>query len=310
MLAISTAWRSRKSPSGKALIEEIGKLPTRAIELEFRIPLLMLAELCPLLAQGHYRVVSVHNYFPVPDLLLPSEGSGDAFLLSSDDEEERALAVKYSKRTLETAAELGAQCVVFHLGTIPLETTKRSLMRSLIEEVRSPNTRRTRDMVKGMREAHRKRYLANCMRSLGELIAHARTCGVTLCLENRYYPNEMPDLEEMDLLFEAFDGAPLAYWHDVGHAVVGERLGFDRADDLLKRNATRMAGIHLHDVRDFEDHLAPGLGEVDFQELFSKLPGGIIQVIEVHESTTAEELRRSFRFLSDIGFGNEGEGRR
>jgi sugar phosphate isomerase/epimerase len=310
MLAISTAWRSRKSRSGLALIEDLRKIPANALELEFRIPPAMFDQMRPLLDHGEFTVVSLHNYFPVPDLLMPSEGSGDAFLLSSEDEEERKLAVKYSAKTLETAAELGAACVVFHLGLIPLEYTKRSIMKSLIEEALGSNSWKMRDTVKLMREANRQKHLTNSIRSLEELIPHAEKSGVAICLENRFYPTEIPNLEEMHFIFEKFQGAPILYWHDVGHAVVQERLGFDRAEDLLRENASRIAGIHLHDVRGFEDHLAPGLGEVDFAHLLSVLPDSMIHVVEVHEQVTAEELGRAVRFLTSLGFGKQGEQKR
>lgn len=303
MLALSTAWRSRKALSGVALIQEIRKTPASALELEFRIPALMFDELRPLLDHGEFKIVSVHNYFPVPDLLMPSEGSGDAFLLSSSDEDERKLAVKYSLKTLETAAVLGARCVVFHLGVIPTASTKRSLMSSLIDEARGHGPGNCAAQVKELRKAKRDVHLAQSLRSLEELVPHAERLRVSICLENRYYPTEIPDLDEMHTIFEKFQGAPVRYWHDVGHAVIQERLGFDRQDDLLHENATRIAGIHLHDVRGFEDHLAPGVGEVDFSRLLSLLPGGILHVLEVHDKVTPEEVRQAFRLLEGLGFG-------
>ncbi len=308
MIAVSTAWRSTRVLTGQALFDEITRLPTKAVELEFRIPPVMFEELLPFLERGELSVVSIHNFFPVPDVLMPSEGSGDAFLLSSEDDEERALAVKYSKQTLNIARELRARNVVFHLGLIPLEYTKHSIMRSLIEEVKADGgSRKILGRVRRMREERGKKYFENCLRSLEELVPEAERTGVNICLENRYYPTEIPDNRELMSIFERFGDGPVCYWHDVGHAMIQERIGFDAAEDLLRENAERMAGVHLHDVAGFRDHLAPGSGEVDFARLKSFLPGHAVRVIEVHASTSLSELAGAFDYLDRMGYDGEGE---
>jgi len=303
VVAVSTVWRSKIALSGSKLIEEIVKLPTKSIELEFRIPALMFEELKPFVDSGDISVVSVHNFFPVPDVLMPSEGSGDAFLLSSDDEQERERAVKYSKRTLETASEVGAAHVVFHLGLVNVGYTKHSLVKSLIDEaVSGSDNGKLLSRVKELRVSNRDQYLENCIRSLDEIIETADKLSVNICLENRLYPIEIPNLEELGMIFERFEGAPLKYWHDVGHAVIQERLGFDSSLDLIRGNAHRMAGVHLHDVRGFRDHLAPGEGEVDFEALKSQLPDDLIYVAEVHQQASVSEMVKAFELLFSLGY--------
>jgi len=303
VVAVSTVWRSRKVLNGTGLVDEIAQLPTRLIELEFRIPTIMFEELKPFVDNGDISVVSIHNYFPVPDILMPSEGSGDAFLLSSDDEEERSLAVKYSKKTLETASEIGAGHVVFHLGLISIGYTKHSLVKSLIDEALSGSENGSLlSRVKKLRASSRDRYFENCLRSLDEIVETADRLSVTICLENRFYPVEIPNLEELGMIFERYEGAPIRYWHDVGHAVVQERLGFDKSLDLIRGNAHRMAGVHLHDVKGFRDHLAPGKGEVDFSVLKSLLPENIIHVMEVRETASVSEMVSAFDLLYSLGY--------
>jgi len=303
VIAISSAWRSRKAISGKGLIAELKKLPTDSVELEFRIPSLLYEEMKPFLNNEDISVVSLHNYFPVPDVLMPSEGSGDAFLLSSNDEEERKLAIRYSKKTLQTAHSLGVENVIFHLGLVPMDQPKRIIMRSLVDEVLGNFTNQDYpSQVKRERESRKGPYFDNCLKSLDELIEEAAKLRVNICLENRYYPTEMPNLEELTILFERYNGAPLRYWHDLGHGVIHERLGFDRNLDLIQKNFHRMAGIHLHDVKGFRDHLAPSMGEIDFRELKNHLPENIVQVMEIHEQATAAEIIDAFQLLRDCGF--------
>jgi sugar phosphate isomerase/epimerase len=303
VVAVSTVWRSRKVLNGAALIDEIIQLPTRQIELEFRIPAVMFEEMKPVVDKGEISVVSIHNYFPVPDILMPSEGSGDAFLLSSDDEEERALAVKYSKKTLEIASQIGAGYVVFHLGLVSTGYTKHSLQRSLIDEALSGAKNSSMlSRVKKLRAANRDRYFENCLRSIDEIIETAARLSVTMCLENRFYAVEIPNLEELGMIFEKYEGAPIKYWHDVGHGIIQERMGFDRGFDIINANAHRMAGVHLHDVKGFRDHLAPGMGEVDFRSLKTLLPENIIHVVEVRETTSVSEMVNAFELLYSLGY--------
>ncbi|MEJ2038089.1 MAG: hypothetical protein P8X55_04050, partial [Desulfosarcinaceae bacterium] len=126
-------------------------------------------------------------------------------------------------------------------------------------------------------------------------------------LQTSGYPTEIPDSRELRIIFERFAEAPIRYWHDVGHAMIQERLGFDRAEELVRENAEKLAGTHLHDVTGYRDHLAPGNGDVDFVRLRSLLPEHAVKVIEVHTSTSLAELAGAFDVLDRLGYDGEGE---
>jgi sugar phosphate isomerase/epimerase len=61
-----------------------------------------------------------------------------------------------------------------------------------------------------------------------------------------------------------------------------------------------MAGIHLHDVRGLDDHLAPGQGEVDFEEIKPFLRPSTIKILEVHSRVPREEVLKGIRLLTEI----------
>ncbi len=63
-------------------------------------------------------VLSIHNYFPKPEDPLIKKRSGDLFLLSSDDRDERSMAVNYSIKSIEHANDLECSVVILHLGRI------------------------------------------------------------------------------------------------------------------------------------------------------------------------------------------------
>jgi len=87
----------------------------------------------------------------------------------------------------------------------------------------------------------------------------------------------------------------------VGHAFVQERLGFDSQEDMLGRFGGRMGGIHIHDVVGYDDHWAPGTGEVDFELVARYVPSDAVRVIEVHSKVSSAELTESMRFVERVG---------
>ena len=102
------------------------------------------------------------------------------------------------------------------------------------------------------------------------------------------------------MLFREFDGAPLGYWHDTGHAHAGEVLSLFNAADLLKRYGAKLVGCHLHDARGLDDHLPPGRGQVDFPALGAFLSPTTLQVIELKPGTTSEDAREGVRHLTTV----------
>ena len=62
-----------------------------------------------------------------------------------------------------------------------------------------------------------------------------------------------------------------------------------------------MIGIHLHDVKGFSDHRAPGTGIVDFKMIKQYLSEKTIKVVEAHSKSSETQVRKSVAFLENIG---------
>lgn len=120
-------------------------------------------------------------------------------------------------------------------------------------------------------------------------------------LENRYHYLEIPLPHEMDMLLELADDGRLGFWYDVGHAQVFDRLGFYSHETWLRRYAPRMLGAHLHDVRGLQDHLAAGLGEVDWEMVAAYLPEEVLRVCEVRGHNTPDQMTSAMQFLTHKG---------
>ena len=126
--------------------------------------------------------------------------------------------------------------------------------------------------------------------------------GIGLGIENRYHYLEIPSLDELGRLLETVSDERVGFWYDVGHAHTLERLGFSAHAAWLQRYASRMIGVHLHDVTGLKDHQAPGSGEVDWKLVINYLPkDAIMRVCEIRHYLMSEQVMAGLQFLADKG---------
>ena len=299
MIGLSTVWTMKRGASTpQEVLDPILDLGFEAIELEFRITGKLLEGMAPSLKAGAPRVISVHNFCPVPDILPPQKAGGDAFNIASLDREERERAVRYTCRTLEVAHELEVGVVVLHLGYIEGEERKDAPQRAYREGRWGKE-----ELQEYLKERSLKAppHLDAVFFSLERVLRRAETLGVKVGVENRYHLSEIPLGEEIGMVLQEFAGGPIGYWHDTGHAAVAEALGATRQKELLERYGARMIGIHLHDAQGVDDHLPPGRGGVDFEMVGEFLREGVLKVMEIHPPATGEEIVEGLQFLREKG---------
>ncbi len=303
MIGLSTSWLTERAEiTGRKVIEEIVALGFRAVELEYRIDVNLFREMRPLILKEGLKIVSIHNFFPTPDSTPTSKASGDLFLLSSPDREERNRSITKTLQTIEWAHDLGARVVVLHLGRVEMDP-EYDRIHTLSRHGTLDSTEGQRFLAEKQRERLRKRqpYLEATFRSLDHLVEEAEKRGILLGVENRYHYHEIPDFAEIGLILEHFSGGSLRYWHDIGHAYVQEKLGFMRPGDLLRSYKSMLVGIHLHDVNGLDDHWSPGSGEIDFPALKEHLESAQIKILEVHKKSDRKELLSGRNMLERIG---------
>ena len=273
MLAISTSFvPSWDSFHGENLVHCLERFNLNAVELEDRIPSSRCDDVKSNLKRAGIKVTSVHNFFPKPEVLPGARPSGDFFLLSSPDRDERNRAVRWTRKTIEHAARLGAQAVVLHCGRVEMKR-ELDVLYGFFESNQIHSIAAQTFIRKKIRErdALKEKFLESLLLSLASLCREAEKHSILLGLENRYHYDELPTLTDFERIFSELDGAPLGYWHDTGHAHVNERLTLIPSGSLLNKYADKLIGVHLHDAIDLEDHLAPGCGEIDFKDLKSYL---------------------------------------
>ncbi len=244
---------------------------------------------------GQQKISSIHAPCPA------NPGPWD--YLASLDEGKRKQAVAQAIDTIALAQKFKAPVVVLHMGKVAIEPSLERRLRDLHNDGQQ-DTQEYEDAMRRLVEARARgqaRSLAAAAMSLREISQYAQTVGIGLGLENRCYYYEIPNLGEMRILLTSSDPATVFYWHDTGHAQNLEKLGFTRHEEWLKAFASRMVGVHLHDIMGLRDHLVAGTGEMNWPMIASHLPVQAIRICEFDWPYSEEEIVAGVEYLRQVG---------
>ncbi|MFA7186391.1 MAG: TIM barrel protein [Victivallales bacterium] len=302
MIGLSTSWNAWRNHSGQDIIKEIVAIGFTDIELNYHITEKEITEISKLVKNRQINVTSLHNFCPVPDSFGKEKGSGDLFLLSSLNKKERIQAVCHTKITIDYAKQLNAKAVVLHLGKVCVKKGSKSLINAMFIEPQSKNhcDELRRELV-NEREQNRKGHMDAVLQSLEELNRYARSLDIKLGIENKFFFEDIPSINEIGEILATFCEGNIFYWHDSGHAQMLENLGFLHHEDFLKRYSDRLIGTHLHDMIDYQDHQAPGTGNINFSMLKKYLKPEVIKIMEINGLVSREKVISGYNFLRNMG---------
>ena len=302
MLGVSTAWKSEVWTNVQAIIAAILDLGIQGVELDYRLTFPMAKQILPLWKSGQFSVISVHNYFPVPDGIPAAKGSWDFFSLSSPDEEERTQAVHFTIQTMEWARKFRARAVVLHLGKISMENPMKDLRRLYDEgKIGTEEGQAFIAEQEKIRAEKAPLHLDAALRSLERAGREAEKRGLLLGIENRFNLQDFPNPKEFQVLFRELSGGAIRYWHDMGHATALENLGIIKPNELLENFGPLLLGTHLHGCKGYHDHEAPGSGEEDYRLLKKYLKPETLRILESHHRTSPAEMIKGIEFLKSQG---------
>jgi len=250
----------------------------------------MVNDVAQLVDENFIKVLSLHNFCPVPDSIEISKASPDYYSLASMDIIERKMAVAETIHTMDTACRLKAQAVVVHSGRLDIKDRTRELAKAV------ESGKDVTDLIGSMHEerekAVKKGHLECLFESIKELLDYSKKTGIKIGLENRFYFRELPSIADFAAIFAAFKDSNLCYWHDTGHAQVYENLKLLRHMEYLEKFGHRLLGVHLHDVKGvINDHNAPFTGDFDFSMLKPFLTKKVIKILEPHAPAKAEDIK-------------------
>jgi len=281
-IAISTSWNDGRMESGKAVIEQIKSLGFEAVEIGAGLSTSFFEDIVKSCRELGVSIVSLHNITPGPPL--------GWYEFSCLEEEEFAKSIFFVKRTIRFAAECGAKAVVVHLGEVPIGNANKMILE---EGVSLKEVLHQRELAKDV-------YFEQVLRALDIVLPYAEKYDVMLGIETRYHLQEIPSFEEIGLIMERYKGAPIGYWHDLGHGQVMEVLGVCKHLDFLREYKDYLIGMHIHDITGVQDHKPIGEGEFDFSSIKEYLKMPIIKVLEILWSPSPEGVRKSLNFLKEL----------
>lgn len=304
MLAFSTCWNNSRHTDGESMIDEIVDLGFDHIELSHGMTIVKLPGIRKAYANGRFRCVGVHNYFPSPvEVMIDAP---DAYEYTSHRVHDRQRAMDMTMKTLEIAAEFEAIYVVLHMGSVPMQPKKWS--RPLTQMVAN-GSRRDPQFVKRKIEMIKKRekiaplYFRRAVDALAIIADRAQELGLTLAVESRSRFEDMPTEREMLKLQTQFTDHPaVRYWHDFGHIQLKHNLGLLDHLEWLETISPFLLGGHVHDVEwPARDHRVPFSGELKYETLLPFFPENCPLVWELSPTRDAQEIRNALaRWKSDF----------
>jgi sugar phosphate isomerase/epimerase len=308
--SLSTSWHGAAQPSLAETFAEVRALGFRRVELYMHYTPRQLERAAELAREHQLTITSLHSPCPVP-VNSAGERIGLGDWLAATDAARRTLAVDAIRRTVDTAAELGARAVVVHLGIVEMQSHQDQIFAAIrADGFDSPAHRELLEQTRRERESRAGPHLAAALQSACELGQHARGTGVTIGLETRDLDFQVPALAEYEPIFEACAGLPVGYWHDVGHGQKLENAGLARHEEYLRRYGDRLVGMHLHDIRMERDHLAPGQGEMPFARLAPYAGPDVVQTVELSPRVPTEQVPGAIEALLAAGFTGRPQGPR
>ncbi len=294
---LSTMWAIKNYPDLNDFFQVSRRLGFQKIELNHQVD----SEMLNLVNFNHYQFSSIHE--PCPADIPTKDLVKRDWIISSENENSRMQGVQAVKQSIHLANILGAPVVVIHCGNVSTENGFENQLRRLFKagETLTKDYQEIKSQIIQSRLRQAGPRLRAVKKSLRELLEHAEIFNVKLGLENRYHYMDIPIIDEMEELLQLADSSRLGFIYDVGHAQALGRLGFFPPMEWLERYATRIFGSHLHDVIGLTDHLAPGLGEIDFKALVRYLPADSFRTLELLPGNTLAQVMDGIAHLVEAG---------
>ena len=276
-------------------------------ELSHGVRITLVPGILKAVEEGIIKISSCHNFCPLPPgVVYPAP---NLFQPSTKDVQEHEQWVRYTKRSIDFAAQVKAAVLVCHLGSVnffwinPTRKVRRYMRSYPRSQYRDDKTYlKLRDEALAKVRKRMPVFWDNVKKSIGLVLEHAKKQGVTLGFENREKFDELPLDDDFGALFASLPAdAPVGYWHDAGHADLKDRMALLSHVPHLEKNAARLLGFHLHDVNaQNQDHQPIGSGHIDFRAISKFWQPHHRLILELSPRLTVEEVLSSRRVVTTL----------
>jgi len=311
-MALSTCWNSHRHNDGYEMLKEIVNLGFTHAELSHGTRITLVPGILRAVEEKLIRISSTHNFCPLPTGI--NQSAPNLFEPSARQLQEHDQWLRHTKRSIEFTAQVGADLMVTHLGSVhffwrnPVGKIRRHL-RANPDAVKSEDPAYQKILAKACAKLRARMpvYWEQVKASLEEIRELAVEKGVRIGCENREKFQELPvDDDFAEFLAGLPQPNTCGYWHDTGHAQLKQQMGLLNHRQHLEKVAYRLQGFHLHDVADSDDHQPIGYGEIDFEMVSSFWKPEHLLTLELSPRTTPQhviESRDRVRMLIASRFG-------
>ncbi len=297
MYSLSTCWNSHRHIDGREMLLEIRNLGFTHAELSHGIRISLMPGILKSVESGDIRISTLHNFCPLPVGI--NHAAPNLYQFSAPTKRERELAVRYTIKTLDFAAQVGAPVVVLHCGSIGMDDFSTKLEElAKVGGNATPAYQKLLSKAVGKRSKSAAPWIRRAKETLLAIAPEAEKRGIKLGVECREAMEEIPLESGLEAFLADLPGTVFGYWHDTGHAQIKENLGLRNHVDGLGAMAGKLLGFHVHDVVfPAKDHRAIGRGMIDFPRLRPMVKPEHIKVLELHPSLSEAEVRQSWTHI-------------
>lgn len=221
---------------------------------------------------------------------------------ASLDRDERENDLQLITLTARWARKLGAGLIILHVGKIGDDTLKKTYLDLKEQFIQDGESRELENMRRKMIETRNRlcrNYLENTVSGLKKLCKSFPD--ITFCFETRLHFHEIPLPDEASYIFETIRLPNLAYWHDIGHIYIMDKLGFGRMEEWQNRFYEKCAGLHLHDVgQELDDHYPPGYGVLDIPSILKGFSSKTLPTLEINKRHPADVVIKGIEYTKQL----------
>mgnify|MGYP006077217185 CR=1 FL=1 len=256
------------------MLKEIADLGFEYVELSHGVRVSLVAGILKAVDEGVIKISSVHNFCPLP--VGVNVAAPNVYQPTASSNQEQAMWFRNTLKTLDFGHRVGAKAMVIHSGSMKFlfGSPEKKLLGyradKIIGEEADEATLAGFDKLSAKTLSRLKRKapkgIDRLVKSFESILEAAKEKGLKIGVENREGIEELPvDTQMKDLLERLGEPEWFRYWHDAGHAQLKHNFGLLDHETMLKENADRQLGFHLHDVnRKDRDHTEIGTGIIDW----------------------------------------------